>query len=141
MEERVSKTTFIDTQYVVALVNRRDEHHNLALKLAAQFDGTSLLTTDAVLIEIANTLARRYRSESVDVIGHFLTSIDIVVVRVTPGLFARAFTLYRNHSDKSWGMTDCISFVVMRQAGIQDALTGDRHFNQAGFKALMRTNA
>ena len=49
----------------------------------------------------------------------------------------RALALYRDRADKTWGMTDCISFVVMRDHNLSDALTADRHFAQAGFAPLM----
>jgi len=39
-------------------------------------------------------------------------------------------------SDKEWGLVDCLSFVIMRERGITEALTPDRHFTRAGFKAL-----
>ena len=51
--------------------------------------------------------------------------------------FDQAFRLCADRSDKKWSLTDCISFVVMEDYGIQDALTGDRHFEQAGFRALL----
>jgi len=46
--------------------------------------------------------------------------------------------LYKKFSDKKWGLVDCISFVVMRERGVNEALTSDKHFVQAGFRALMR---
>jgi len=62
----------------------------------------------------------------------------VEVVRLTPALFEEAFALYKTYRDKEWGLVDCISFVVMRQAGVEEALTFDQHFVQAGFRALMR---
>jgi predicted nucleic acid-binding protein len=59
-------------------------------------------------------------------------------VHLTPRLFAQGFTLYKSHQDKAWGLVDCISFIVMREAGVNRALTFDQHFVQAGFQALMR---
>jgi predicted nucleic acid-binding protein len=53
-------------------------------------------------------------------------------------LFARGFELYRTRTDKDWGLTDCISFVVMEERGIREALAYDQHFIQAGFRALLR---
>ena len=64
--------------------------------------------------------------------------ILVVVDGLTPALFDEGFDLYRTYRDKEWGLVDCISFVVMRKAGIQEALTFDQHFVQAGFRALMR---
>jgi uncharacterized protein len=130
---------FVDTLFVVALVNRRDQYHAQASALAEKFDGYSLLITHAVLLEIGNALARGFKREAAEIIEHFLTSDEVEVVPITPELFEEAFTLYRSYSDKEWGMVDCISFVVMRRAGITQALTFDRHFAQAGFQGLMRT--
>jgi predicted nucleic acid-binding protein len=134
----VSKTTFIDTVFVVALLNQNDQQHQRAEKLASQFEGQRFLITDGVLLEIGNGLARGYKQQAAEVIQHFLSSDDVEVVRLTPALFDEALTLYRTYRDKEWGLVDCLSFVVMRGARIEEALTFDEHFVQAGFRALMR---
>ncbi len=59
------------------------------------------------------------------------------MIRLDESLFNKAFELYKTHTDKTWGLVDCISFVVMKENGITDALTSDNHFVQAGFHALM----
>jgi predicted nucleic acid-binding protein len=74
-------------------------------------------------------------------IQRLLAADHVTVIRLTPELFERAFALYSAHRDKEWGLTDCVSFVVMREKGIADALTSDRHFVQAGFRALMRPDS
>lgn len=130
--------TFLDTLFVIALLNQRDQYHDRAAELAARYEGEQFLTTDAVLLEIGNALAKKYRQEAVEVITQLLTSEDVEVVRLTPALFDESFTLYQSHQDKEWGLIDCVSFVVMRQNNIQEALTFDQHFIQAGFRALMR---
>ena len=130
--------TFIDTLFVVALLNQRDQYHECAAELAARYEGRRFLITDAVLLEIGNALARKFRQQAAEVIEHFLSSADVEVARLPPDLFAEAFALYKSHQDKEWGLVDCLSFVVMRNAGIQEALTFDQHFAQAGFLALMR---
>jgi predicted nucleic acid-binding protein len=140
-EKSVSQTIFIDTLFVIALINTRDQYHALAEKVAKRYEGSRFLITDAVLIEIANGLARGFKPQAVEVIEQFLSSDDILVVRLTPELFDEAFNLYQSYRDKEWGLTDCVTFVVMRQAGIQEALTFDQHFVQAGFKALLRDDA
>lgn len=56
---------------------------------------------------------------------------------VDTALLMRARVLYESHADKEWGLTDCISFGVMREHKLMDAATGDRHFQQAGFRPLM----
>lgn len=129
---------FVDTSFVVALVNKKDQHHLRALELASEFEQRSLITTDAVLLEIGNALAKNFRAASIQVIDDFLTSSEIQIVNLYPDLFQKAFSLYRLHLDKTWGLIDCVSFVVMRDAGVVDSLTTDKHFEQAGFRALLR---
>lgn len=138
MVRRVAKRTFLDTAYPVALVSSRDQHHARAVELSSTFDRRPLLTTDAVLIEIGNALSGSHRPQAVGLIHDLLTSPEVVVVHITPELFDRGFELYRTHADKDWGLTDCLSFVVMREYGVTDALAHDQHFVQAGFVALMR---
>ncbi|MEH1917852.1 type II toxin-antitoxin system VapC family toxin [Nostoc sp.] len=135
---RVRNKIFVDTLFVVALINQRDQYHQRASELADSLETQLLITTDAVLLKIGNALARNYKNEAVEIIEHFFGSDEVEIVRLTPELFAQAFTLYKTHQDKAWGLVDCISFVVMKQAEVSQALTFDRHFVQAGFQALMR---
>jgi predicted nucleic acid-binding protein len=128
---------FVDTSFVVALVNQRDQHHSRALDLASQFEG--LLTTYAVLLEVGNALAKNFRAASIQVIKDFLTSSEVQIVHLYSDLFHKGFALYRSRLDQSWGLIDCVSFIVMREAGIFQSLTADKHFEQAGFQALLRT--
>lgn len=138
MDKLLSNQIFVDTLFVVALINQRDQYHQRAAELADRLEGYPLLTTDAVLLEIGNALARGYKNEAVEIIEEFFASDEVEIVRLTRELFEKAFTLYKSHKDKGWGLVDCISFVVMKQAGVSQALTFDQHFVQAGFQALMR---
>ena len=61
----------------------------------------------------------------------------IEVVPLSEDLYVQAADLFRQCADKEWGLTDCISFVLMREKGLQEALTTDTHFRQAGFRALL----
>ena len=128
---------FVDTSFVVALVNKGDQYHSQALELAFRFDKRPLVTTDAVLLEIGSALARNFKNDSIQIIEHFLSSDEIQIVNLNSELFRRAFELYRSHSDKAWGLVDCISFIVMRELNLTDSLTADKHFEQAGFAALI----
>jgi predicted nucleic acid-binding protein len=130
---------FLDTLFIVALINQRDQHHATATRLALELAGRPLLTTDGVLLEIGNALAKDFKLEAVTVLEELLASEELQIVSLTPELFEAAFHLYKTHLDKEWGMVDCASFVVMRTMGVQEALTFDRHFEQAGFTALMRS--
>jgi uncharacterized protein len=66
-------------------------------------------------------------------------SPSVTVIPQTSASFSAAFELYRERSDKGWNLTDCSSFLIMRQLGIKAALTYDKHFEQAHFQALLRT--
>ncbi len=138
MEKRVSNEIFVDTSFILARVNKRDTYHARAGELTGVFARSPLVTTDAVILEIGNALARSFKKEAVEIIDSFFNSPEIEVVRLTPDLWAQSFALYRSHLDKQWGLVDCISFSVMRNRGITSALTFDGHFVQAGFAALMR---
>jgi len=129
---------FVDTWFFVALINKRDQYHQKALELSEEFENSPLITTDAVFLEVDNALSSNYKNEAVELMEYFLESDDVEVIRLSPDLFDEALNLYKKHQDKSWGLVDCISFVVMKRYEVTKSLTFDRHFIQAGFQALMR---
>jgi uncharacterized protein len=129
---------FLDSSYVIALVNKRDQHHGQASEVARVFGEHPLVTTDAILLEVGNGLARNFKAEAIAVIDEFLNSDEVQIISVDTHLFQKGFDLYKAYQDKSWGLIDCISFVVMREKGIADALTTDTHFEQAGFNVLLK---
>ena len=132
---------FLDTAFAIALSSPKDEHHEKALRLAEQLEaeGTRLLTTRAVILEIGNALSKqRYRKAGVELLESLEQDPNIEIIPMTEGLYKRGFELYQSRPDKEWGITDCISFVVMQERSIMEALTTDKHFEQAGFQALLR---
>ena len=90
----------IDTGFVIALVNKRDQFHEQARELAGRFDGQSLLVTDAVLLEIGNALSRSFKEEAVKIIDSFILSEDVEIIHLTPALFSKGFDLYKKYRDK-----------------------------------------
>lgn len=128
---------FIDTGFVVGLVNKRDQFHNRATLLAKKFDRVPSITTEAILFEIGNALAKEFRKEAIEVFDYFYSSHEIEVVHITPMLFEQALNDYKLFQDKSWSLVDCVSFVVMKERELSEALTFDKHFEQAGFKILV----
>lgn len=136
-EKKVLKKTFVDTSYIVSLVNERDDFHEKANELVELYDKTPLVITDVVLLEIGNSLARNYKAKAIEIFEEFFVSPEVEIVRLDKTLFTKAFGLYKIHADKTWGLVDCISFVVMEEREIANALTCDKHFVQAGFRALM----
>jgi len=130
---------FLDAFFAVALFNRRDRDHASAQAwLARVRTAREVWTTEAVLLEIGDGLSVADRRGAVAFIGWLKQARNVRVVAVDTGLFERGLALYAAREDKTWGLTDCISFVVMQEQKITGALTGDEHFEQAGFKALMK---
>ena len=129
---------FADAFYYVARLNRHDQHHDRVLAFSSDFRAR-LLTTDWVLMEVADALAKsECRPRIRDFIHHLRQSSACEVVAASRELQDRALELYHQHRDKSWTLTDCVSFVVMRDRGLTDALTEDHHFEQAGFTARLK---
>jgi len=130
----MSNALFVDTGYVIALINENDQYHQQALTLAEKYKNFSMVTTDAILLEIGNALSRIAREEAMTIIHYFQTNPNVTVISLTPKLMADALNLYSKHRDKTWGLVDCVSFMVMQEQQISMALAFDRHFVQAGFE-------
>lgn len=130
--------TFADTSYLLALLNPGDELHASATKLSMGLD-EPVVTTAWVLTELGDAL---HRGRNREIFGRFLDTLgehqDFEIVPASPSLFDHGVALFRSRPDKEWSLTDCISFVVMSDKGISEALTADRHFEQAGFSALLK---
>jgi hypothetical protein len=130
---------FIDTGHLLGLAHAQDQWHSLALQWTEAAQGL-FRTTDYILVEAANGLAAaRFKPKALSIIGRLQSDPRVTIIPASRELNERGFQLYGSRLDKDWSLTDCISFVVMAELGIMDALTPDRHFEQAGFRALLRT--
>jgi len=139
MENKV----FLDTAFAIALSVESDEHHNRAVELSEQLEieQTQLITTVAILLEIGNTLSkRRYRQAAIELLNALKQDPQVEIVSISDELYRQAFELFSNRPDKDWGLIDCLSFVVMQERDLTDALTTDEHFEQAGFSPLLKKN-
>jgi predicted nucleic acid-binding protein len=132
----VPNQVFLDTGFIVALINTRDQYHGRAIEFAQLLERTPLITTEAVLLEIGTALSRGYKEQCLAAIDRLMNSEDSTVVRLDDELFERALDLYETHLDKDWGLVDCLSFIVMRDSDTDSALTFDHNFEQAGFKIV-----
>ena len=132
---------FLDTSFAIALSSATDRNHVRAVKLANQIetDRTRLVTTQAILLEIGNSLSKqKYRAAAIQLLESLETDPSVEVILLTNSLYRSAFNLFKQREDKEWGLVDCTSFIVMQNRGITDVLTADTHFQQAGFRALLR---
>jgi uncharacterized protein len=132
------KSVFADSFYFFALLNPNDYAHQRAWEFSRTFAG-EIVTTAWVLTEVGDGLsAARDRATFIRLMNHFPTDPLNNLIEPSPKLFNAGVELFRSRSDKDWSLTDCISFVVMKERGITEALTGDHHFEQAGFVALLK---
>jgi len=128
----------LDTVFVQALLNQRDQYHAPAKAILPRMQAAAeVWVTEAVLVEIGNALSTIHRLAAVQFIQQCYHTANMCVVSVDTPILNRALRFYQIHSDKTWGLTDCISFMVMQEQGLTKAVTADRHFVQAGYRALL----
>jgi predicted nucleic acid-binding protein len=129
-------TIFVDTGYWLALELANDQNHETALR---HWHGSvkalpPLVTTSYVFDEVVTFFNNRgHHSKAVQVGNRLLHSPSIQMIHVDEGLFFEGWRLCQERADKSYSLTDCISFIVMKRLGLQVAYTFDQHFAQAGF--------
>ncbi len=129
---------FADTSYFVAFVSPSDQNYQRAVDWSAKLRAP-IVTTEYVLVEVGNMLRRGTDRELYVNFYRELSADPIVeVLPASSELLVRGLRLFADRPDKEWSLTDCISFAVMSERGLTEALTGDRDFEQAGFRALLR---
>jgi hypothetical protein len=130
--------TFADSFYFFAVLNPTDGAHQRALEFATRHE-EPIVTTAWVLTELADGLAvTTHRAAFSRLVARLKADPENEIVPPTEELMARGIELYDARPDKQWSLTDCISFLVMQERQISEALTGDHHFEQAGFRALLK---
>lgn len=131
-------TVFADTFALIAWLNPRDEAHAAVTAYLDVFTGR-LLTTEWVLMELADALsAPQARSTAVAFLKAVRADPLFEVVGFVPAVYQAGFDLFASRPDKAWSLTDCISFGIMTERKVVEALTADHHFVQAGFRAVFK---
>ncbi|MGJ3247085.1 MAG: type II toxin-antitoxin system VapC family toxin [Elainellaceae cyanobacterium] len=135
------KTVFADTGYWVAILNPDDGLHQVSVSVTATLSALRIITSEMVLTEVLNSFSKQgafLRQNAVMLIQRSMRQSNVEIVPQTSELFHEALQLYTQRPDQAWSLTDCASFCIMQQRNILEALTHDRHFEQAGFIALLR---
>jgi predicted nucleic acid-binding protein len=128
---------FADTFFYLALLNPDDAAHRRVEEISRTVTAPTI-TTAWVMTEVGDALAGpMQRPLFLALLEELGSDPNVTLVPATQDLFNRGIDLFARRPDKEWSVTDCISFVVMRDHGLTEALTGDRHFEQAGFRALL----
>lgn len=129
---------FADTFFFIALLFENDEGHAQAQNMAKTVGGR-MYTSEWVLTEVADAMALPGRREKFLPFLQFLRANPLVtIIPLSQARFDQGTVLFDQRPDKAWSLTDCISFLIMQEHDLHEALTGDHHFEQAGFKALMK---
>ncbi len=130
------ETGFADTSFYQALFNNRDKYHETATALIESLQA-EIITTDYILTELAALMSRgEARSLFVRFVEQLQSDPATLLVRTSPDIFDKGFGLFAIRPDKEWSLVDCISFTLMQDYGIKEALTFGHHFEQAGFHNL-----
>lgn len=136
-EPLVDRQVFVDTGYLLALERRTDENHRRALEHWRSLKRRGLprlVTTTYVFDETVTYLnSRGLHASAVKMGKRLVASPSVELVHVGEDLFRKALDLLEGRPDKRYSLTDCVSFVLMRERGISVALAFDRHFEQEGF--------
>lgn len=127
---------FADTFYFVALMSENDAAHVRAIE--ASRVNRPVLTSEWILAEVGNALSNVSRRRMFPRLLSLLKKTDVRVYPATSTAFTAACAEYAARPDKEWSLIDCLSFQLMRELHLTDALTADHHFEQAGFRALLR---
>ena len=133
------RIVFADSYFFFSLANPNDPAHGKAVDLARTYTGRTL-TTGWVIAEIGDGWSKppHRRQTFLQILAELRASPNTVILPASDELLQKGIELFAQRPDKEWTLTDCISFVVMKEEGITEALTADRHFEQAGYVALMK---
>jgi uncharacterized protein len=133
------KVIFVDTGYWIAVLSPKDDWKATATAASRALGKVRLVTTEMVLDELLAALSKAaVRSFAIRGVQAIRSNPNIEVVPQTSLQFSEAFDAYCRIADKDWSLTDCASFALMKERGLSEALAHDRHFEQAGFVALLR---
>lgn len=136
----MAEPLFVDTGFVIAVLSERDRYNEAAMGWLERIDRelTPLVISTAIILELGDGFRRtQHWPDFAAFIDGLCDSASTTVVEVDRSILRRAMELRTGRADKEWGLTDCTSFIIMRDRGISAALACDRHFQQAGFRTLL----
>jgi uncharacterized protein len=135
------RPVFADTFYWIALLNPDDPDHDRVTAFDLSLQRPPLVTTEEVLTEFLTYFSGQgslLRGKAAAVAYALQDDPDVHLLPQTPKSFSAGLQLYAERPDKEYSLTDCISMTTMKAEGMSDSATGDRHFEQEGFRALFR---
>jgi uncharacterized protein len=135
----MNKRVFVDTSYIIAILNPNDQYNKIAQEYIQDlFQDYEVWTSEAVLFELGNAFAKTNRELVTRFVSNLRRSVYVHIIWGNEILFQEALGLYSRHQDKNWSLTDCLSFIIMRENDISIAYSSDHHFEQAGFHYILQ---
>jgi uncharacterized protein len=134
------KAVFVDTAFWISLFDPTDQKHPLATEKISELERNPLITTDAVLTEFMNFFSKTspfFRTKVTAFVKGIMLNEKIRVSHLSQAKFVQSIDFYEQRADKHYSLTDCMSMLLMREQGISEVLTSDKHFRQEGFNVLM----
>ncbi len=135
----MDRKVFLDTAFILAYIFKDDKFNSNAIKLKEEIKikNIEVITTELILIELANSLSKlRFRKEAILTINELRKATK--VLEVDNRMLKNAWGLFTSREDKEWGIIDCFSFIAMQEYEVKQALSTDKHFEQAGFEILLK---
>ena len=136
------RTVFADAGYWIALLNPRDRLHQRAKRVSRRLGTHRVVTSELILVEYLDDSSSRgefTRRLAVATVARLRHDVNTNIVPLSRAQFSGALAMYTSRPDKAWSLTDCSSFQIMERFGLREALAHDEHFEQAGFRALLRS--
>ncbi|MCT7985663.1 PIN domain-containing protein [Laspinema sp. A4] len=115
--------------------------HQKARDLSQTMGGFYIFTSEMVLAEVLNDFSKRgkfFREVAIALIESLYNHPNVTVIQQSSQQFKEGLLLYKQRPDKEWSLTDCVSFKIMEEHSITEAIAYDKHFEQAGFLPLLR---
>ena len=136
-----NQPVFADTGYWIGLLIPGDDLGERVQRAGAEYQYRRIITSELVLVEFLNEASRRgefLRGKAVQMVQELRESPRVRIIPLSGDRFWDAVTFYGSHLDQRWSLTDCVSFQIMVEWGVQEALAYDRDFAAAGFCPLLR---
>ena len=130
---------FLDTVFIQAILNPHDQYHSPAMQLLPRVkNAQEVWITEAIFMEVGNALSNYDHHKVASFIQKCYKTDNISIVNITPQLFEQGLKLYESRRDKTWGLVDCLSFIVMEQHNLIDAVTSDKHSRKIICTVIMK---
>jgi len=130
------KQVFIDTGAWFAIADKSDYFHNKAIEIFKNFikDGTVLITSNFIINETVMLLTRKIsKKTAIQFLDMIYADQNLNIAMIDESIEEKAYKIFKSYKDQDFSITDCSSFVIMKESKIKTAFTFDKHFKTMKF--------